>query len=189
MPGIDLINAWAVLAELGSEMSVFSSPRHTAAWAGLYPGNHESGDKRSVTEFPKGNRGLRWALYQAASAVTPEEELLHRGIFDYKADKHGARKAIATTTHRLLIIAFCIRRDGISRARRHLLRPPERTRNPSCADSSDSSWKSSSSPPPSSQPPHNGPLRRNRAGPVNASEVRSLVNRGSTNQMFSKEMV
>ncbi len=46
VPGIDLITAWTILAELGSDMRVFASPHHAASWAGLCPGNHESGGKR-----------------------------------------------------------------------------------------------------------------------------------------------
>jgi len=38
VPGIDLITAWTLVAELGDDMSVFHSPKHAAAWAGLCPG-------------------------------------------------------------------------------------------------------------------------------------------------------
>jgi transposase len=34
IPGIDMITAWTILAELGSDMSVFGDPKHTASWAG-----------------------------------------------------------------------------------------------------------------------------------------------------------
>jgi transposase len=38
IPGVDVVTAWTILAELGSEMRVFSSPKHAARWAGLCPG-------------------------------------------------------------------------------------------------------------------------------------------------------
>jgi transposase len=57
IPGIDLITAWTLLAELGTDMSVFASPRHAAAWAGLCPGNHESGGKRLSNRTRKETAG------------------------------------------------------------------------------------------------------------------------------------
>jgi len=56
IPGVDVITAWTLLAELGTDMGVFSSPKHAASWAGLCPGNHESGGKRLSNRTRKGNR-------------------------------------------------------------------------------------------------------------------------------------
>jgi transposase len=112
IPGIDLITAWTLLAELGSDTSVFSSPAHAASWAGLCPGNHESGGKRLSNRTRKGNRWLRRALCQAAWAATRKKNSYIAAFFYRKAGKHGIRKAIVATAHRLLIIAFCIMRDG-----------------------------------------------------------------------------
>jgi len=112
IPGIDLITAWTLLAELGSDMSVFASPRHAAAWAGLCPGNHESGGKRLSNRTRKGNRWLRRALCQSAWAATRRKNCYLAAFFYRKAGKHGIRKAIVATAHRLLLIAFCVPRDG-----------------------------------------------------------------------------
>jgi transposase len=67
---VDLVTAWTILAELGSDMSVFFGPKHAASWAGLCPGNHESGGKRLSNRTRKGNRWLRRALCQSAWAAT-----------------------------------------------------------------------------------------------------------------------
>jgi transposase len=111
IPGIDLITAWTLIAELGTDMSVFASPRHAAAWAGLCPGNHESGGKRLSNRTRKGNRWLRRALCQSAWAATRKKNCYLAAFFYRKAGKHGFRKAIVATAHRLLLIAFCILRD------------------------------------------------------------------------------
>lgn len=111
VPGVDLITAWTILAELGSDMSVFASPRHAASWAGLCPGNHESGGKRLSNRTRKGNRWLRRAFCQAAWAATRKKNCYLAAFFYRKAGKHGIRKAIVATAHRLLVIAFCILRD------------------------------------------------------------------------------
>ena len=112
IPGVDLITAWTLLAELGSDMRVFSSPRHAASWAGLCPGNHESAGKRLSNRTRKGNRWLRRALCQAAWAASRKKDCYLSTFFYRKATKHGLRKAIVALAHRLLVIAFCILRDG-----------------------------------------------------------------------------
>jgi len=133
IPGIDLITAWTLLAELGCDMQAFVSPKHAASWAGLCPGNHESGGKRLSNRTRKGNRWLRRAMCQAAWAAARKKNCYLSAFFYRKAGKHGMRKAIVALAHRLLIIAFCILRDGTAYHelgdnyfdRLH----PERTRN------------------------------------------------------------
>jgi len=112
IPGVDLITAWTILAELGSDMNAFSGPKHAASWAGLCPGNHESGGKRLSNRTRKGNRWLRRALCQSAWAATRKKNCFLAAFFYRKAGKHGIRKAIVALAHRILIIAFCMLRDG-----------------------------------------------------------------------------
>ena len=82
-----------------------------AAWAGLCPGNHESGGKRLSNRTRKGNRWLRRALCEAAWSATRKKSCYLRVFFYRKAGKHGMRKALVATAHRMLLIAFCILRD------------------------------------------------------------------------------
>lgn len=112
IPGIDLVTAFTLLAELGTDMGVFHGPKHAASWAGLCPGNRESGGKRLSNRTRKGNRWLRRALCQAAWAASRRKNCYLAAFFYRKAGKHGIRKAIVATAHRLLIIAFCMLRDG-----------------------------------------------------------------------------
>jgi transposase len=133
IPGVNRVTAWTLMAELGADMSVFNTPQHAASWAGLCPGNHESGGKRLSNRTRKGNRWLRRALCQSAWAATRKKNSYIAAFFYRKAGKHGIRKAIVATAHRLLIIAFCILRDSTEYQelgdnyfdRLH----PERTRN------------------------------------------------------------
>ncbi|HLI83126.1 MAG TPA: transposase [Bryobacteraceae bacterium] len=69
MPGVDGVTAWTLLAELGTDRSIFPDADHAASWAGLVPANHESGGKRHNARTRKGNRWLRRALCQTAWAV------------------------------------------------------------------------------------------------------------------------
>jgi transposase len=54
IPGTDQNAAASILAEIGSDMSVFPTEGHLASWAGLSPGNNESAGKKKVHEPTKG---------------------------------------------------------------------------------------------------------------------------------------
>jgi len=112
LPGVDIITAWTILAELGTDMSVFDSSKHAASWAGLCPGNHESGGKRLSSRTRKGNRWLRRALVQSAWGASRKKDSYLAAFFWRHAAKQGVRKAIMTLAHRMLVIAFCLLRDG-----------------------------------------------------------------------------
>lgn len=112
IPGVDVITAWTLLAELGSDMEVFPSPKNAASWAGLCPGNNDSGGKRLSNRTRKGNRWLRRALCQSAWAASRKKNCFLTAFFYRKAGKHGTHKAIVAVAHRILVIAFCMLRDG-----------------------------------------------------------------------------
>lgn len=48
IPGIDLVAAAAVIAEIGVDMSKFKTADHICSWAGMCPGNNESAGKKKV---------------------------------------------------------------------------------------------------------------------------------------------
>jgi len=50
IPGVDVTSARAIIAEVGTDMSVFETPERLASWAGLSPGNNESAGKKKVPE-------------------------------------------------------------------------------------------------------------------------------------------
>lgn len=112
IPGVDLLTAWTLIAELGTDMSVFPDADHAASWAGLVPGSFESAGKRKSSRTRHGNRWLRRGLCQSAWAVAHKKDCYLTAHFYRRASRHGAKKAIIATAHEILIIAFHILRDG-----------------------------------------------------------------------------
>ena len=52
IPGIKQKAAKTIIAEIGTDMSIFPTPQHLSSWAGLCPGNNESAGKKKVPELP-----------------------------------------------------------------------------------------------------------------------------------------
>lgn len=52
VPGISRKSAEDLIAEIGLDMSVFPTEKHLASWAGMCPGNNESGGKKKVDAPP-----------------------------------------------------------------------------------------------------------------------------------------
>src|SRR5271156_4045717 len=90
IPGVDWLVAAVLITEIGVGMSVFLSVYHLAAWAGVCPGNHESGRAR------KGNVPLRTMLVGAAtSAGRTKGSYLKDKYHRLKARRGAPRAALA----------------------------------------------------------------------------------------------
>ncbi len=59
--GVNRRTAWSLVAEMGTRMEQSPLPIILASWAGVCPGNNESGGKRKSGKTRPGNRWLRRA--------------------------------------------------------------------------------------------------------------------------------
>jgi transposase len=50
IPGINIVAAASIIAEIGVEMKHFKTSDHICSWAGLAPGNNESAGKKKAHE-------------------------------------------------------------------------------------------------------------------------------------------
>jgi transposase len=74
IPGVGRRAAEIILAEIGTDMARFPSAKHLASWAGLCPGNKESGGKRLSGKTRKGNPWLRQVLIEVAHAASKTKD-------------------------------------------------------------------------------------------------------------------
>jgi len=50
IPGVGRDGAIGIISEIGVDMSAFASEKHIAKWAGMCPGNNETGGKKKIAE-------------------------------------------------------------------------------------------------------------------------------------------
>jgi len=113
IPGVSRVVAAVIVAELGTDMSVFRSARHAAAWAGVCPGNNESAGKRRRAGARKGNVHLRTALVEAAVAASHRKGSYLRDKFYRLRARRGTKRAAMAIGHKILIAAYHMLATGL----------------------------------------------------------------------------
>lgn len=106
MPGVDERVAEVMLAEMGLQMSQFPTAKDLVSWAGLAPGNHQSGGKRYTSHITKGNNPLRSIMTQAAWAASRTKETYLKARYHRLAARRGKKRAIVALAHSMLVSAW-----------------------------------------------------------------------------------
>ncbi len=112
--GVGTRNAQVIIAELGTDMSVFPTPGHAAAWARLTPRTLQSGATARPGRAGKGNPYLRGALGQCVMAASRTDTRLgeqYRRI----ARRRGKQKGIVAVSRTICEIACILTGDRAAR--------------------------------------------------------------------------
>ena len=112
IPGIDQKTAWMIVAELGVEMSVFGDAKHLASWAGLCPGNRESGGKRMSGKVRKSNPYVKRGMCQAAWGATHTKNTYLSAFYRRMQIRKGPQKALIALAHHMITIVFNVLSRG-----------------------------------------------------------------------------
>ncbi|MDB5114412.1 MAG: transposase [Chloroflexi bacterium] len=106
IPGVDHRTAESLLSEIGADMSRFASAAHLASWAGMCPGNNESGGKHRSGRTRKGSKWLRLALVESAKAACRTKETFLAAQYHRLKGRRGHAKATVAVGHSILVIAY-----------------------------------------------------------------------------------
>ncbi len=116
IPGVSVLSAEIILAEIGLDMSRFPTAGHLISWAGLCPKNDESPTgqarglkahgKRRSTRMRKGAPWLKTTLVQCAWAASRRKASYFQAQFHRLRARRGAKKAIGALAASILTAIY-----------------------------------------------------------------------------------
>ncbi|MDQ3240120.1 MAG: IS110 family transposase [Actinomycetota bacterium] len=106
IPGVQRRTAEVIVAEIGTDMSVFPSAKHLASWAGQCPGNHQSAGKRRSGKTRNGSKWLDWALEESALAAVRSKDVYLAAQYQRLRARRGHKKALGAVKHSILVACW-----------------------------------------------------------------------------------
>lgn len=92
-------------------MSRFPSSKHLASWAGVCPGNRQSGGKRLSGKSTGGDTWLKGILGEVAWAIARSRGNYLSAQYHRIARRRGKLKAPMAVAHSVLVIAYHLLKD------------------------------------------------------------------------------
>jgi transposase len=111
IPGIGEVAAAGIIAEIGVDMNRFPSAKHLASWAGVCPGNRQSGGKRLSGKTTNGNTWLRGLLGELAWTSTHTRNTYFGAQMRRLARRRGTKRAAVAVQHSLLVVIYHVLHD------------------------------------------------------------------------------
>ena len=108
IPGVGQRAAEIIVAEIGTDMARFPSAKHLTSWAGMCPGNKESGGKRLSGKTRKGNPWLRQVLIEVAHAASKTKDTYLSAQYRRLASRRGKQRALVALGHSILVMVYHI---------------------------------------------------------------------------------
>jgi transposase len=111
IPGVGRTAAATLVAELGADLRAFPSATHLASWAGVCPGNRQSGGRRHSGKTTHGNVWLRGLLGEIAWAAIRKRGTSFGARFRRLARRQGKPKAVVAVMHNVLTVIYVVLRE------------------------------------------------------------------------------
>lgn len=113
IPGISYLSAMTIIAEIGTDMSVFETSKQLSCWAGLAPANNESANKKKSVRISKAGSYLKPLLVQCAlAAINSKSNPYYRIKYNRIKKRRGHKKAIIAIARMTLVNIYHILSTG-----------------------------------------------------------------------------
>lgn len=113
IPGISYLSAMTIIAEIGTDMSVFETRKQLSCWAGLAPANNESANKKKSVRISKAGSYLKPLLVQCAlAAINSKSNPYYRIKYNRIKKRRGHKKAIIAIARMILVNIYHILSTG-----------------------------------------------------------------------------
>ena len=113
IPGISYLSAMTIIAEIGTDMSVFETGKQLSCWAGLAPANNESANKKKSVRISKAGSYLKPLLVQCAlAAINSKSNPYYRIKYNRIKKRRGHKKAIIAIARMILVNIYHILSTG-----------------------------------------------------------------------------
>ncbi len=107
LPGITEKSATYIIAEIGTDMTVFKSDKHLCSWAGLTPQNNESAGKKKSVHVSRAGVYLKLLLIQCANAAIRDKKNPYFRIkYERIKKRRGHKRAIVAIARMILTCLY-----------------------------------------------------------------------------------
>ena len=104
IPGVNQRVAQVIAAEVGTDVKRFRTAECLISWAGICPGNNQSGGKRRNGHIKQGNRSWRVAIVEAANAAGKKKNCYLSTLYRRLAARRGKKRALIAVARTILQI-------------------------------------------------------------------------------------
>ena len=112
LTGIEIRTAQNILAEIGTDMSVFPTAGHCASWAGQCSGNDQSAGKRRSGKTRKGSKWLNDALKNAAMSAIRTNDSYLQAQYQRLRPRIGHGRALGAVKHSIICAIWHMLTNG-----------------------------------------------------------------------------
>ena len=112
IPGVSIVTAERIIAEIGIDMTMFATAAHLTSWAGIAPGSNESAGKIKSSKCRPGNTYLKGALGIAALAAARSKDTFLAARYKRVASRRGHHRALVAVQRAILTAAWQVLTTG-----------------------------------------------------------------------------
>lgn len=114
IPGVKERSATSIIAELGTDMANFATPKKLVAWVGLRPRNEESAGKIKSRRIVHGNRFLRKTMIECAWSASRTKGSFYNKFFHHQTvvRRKNKMKVQVAIARKMLTVVWYVLSSG-----------------------------------------------------------------------------